>query len=95
MDDRHPASAYITVIGRDRVGIIADVSRLLADANVNILDISQTVLGDSFTMIMAVDHTKATLDIKALADRLETRGREMDLSILVQHAGIFDAMHRI
>ncbi len=95
MDDRRPASAYITVIGRDRVGIIADVSRLLADANVNILDISQTVLGDSFTMIMAVDHAKATLDIKALADRLEAQGRGMGLSILVQHAGIFDAMHRI
>jgi ACT domain-containing protein len=95
MIEKTSHSAFITVIGRDRVGIIAAVSSLLAEANVNINDISQTILQENFTMIMSVDLAQATLDIKALADRLEAKGRELGLSILIQHADIFHAMHRI
>ncbi len=95
MDEKNSHSAFITVIGHDRVGIIAAVSTLLAEAGVNINDISQTILQENFTMIMSVDLSKATLDIKALADRLEAKGRELGLSILIQHADIFHAMHRI
>ena len=96
MDDKTSShSAFITVIGQDRVGIIAEVSRLLADANVNINDISQTILQENFTMIMLVDLSKTTVDIKELADRLEAKGRELGLSIHVRHADIFRTMHRI
>jgi ACT domain-containing protein len=95
MNEKSSHSAIITVIGQDRVGIIAEVSRLLADAGVNINDISQTILQENFTMIMLVDLAGATVDIKTLADRLEAKGRDLGLSILIQHADIFRAMHRI
>ncbi len=88
-------TAVITVVGRDRIGIIADVTRLLADANVNIRDISQTLMQDTFTMIMLVDYSRMAMDIKELADRMEAAGREMGLSILVRHSDVFRAMHRI
>jgi ACT domain-containing protein len=88
-------SAFITVIGRDRVGIIAEVSRILADVNANINDISQTILQENFTMIMLIDTAKMTIDIKELADRMEAKGQELGLSILVRHADIYRAMHRI
>lgn len=88
-------TAIITVIGKDRVGIIAGVSTLLAEASVNIMDISQTILQNVFTMIMLVDLAQSTADIKTLADRLEQRGNELGLSIRIQHSDIFNAMHRI
>lgn len=93
-ESRKP-SAIITVVGKDRVGIIAAVATLLAEASVNINDISQTIMQGIFTMIMLVDLHQSNLDIKELADRLEARGREMDISIRIQHSDIFDAMHRI
>ncbi|MDD2374417.1 MAG: hypothetical protein PWP10_2774 [Clostridiales bacterium] len=88
-------TAVITVVGHDRVGIIAAVSRLLADKNVNINDISQTILQDVFTMIMMVDLSKSQEDIKLLADELEALGKSLEISIRIQHTDIFDAMHRI
>lgn len=93
--DPSKPTAIITVVGKDRVGIIAAVSTLLADVSVNINDISQTILQDVFTMIMLVDLSQATVDIKALADRLEKKGNELGLSIRIQHSDIFNAMHRI
>ena len=95
MQERSKNSAVITVVGKDRVGIIANVSTLLAESQININDISQTIMDDVFTMIMMVDLEHMTLDIKTLADRLETLGHQMGLSIRVQHSDIFDAMHRI
>ncbi len=88
-------TAVITVVGRDRVGIIAGVATLLAAAQVNINDISQTILHEVFTMIMLVDISRMTLDIKELGDRLEQLGQELGISIRIQHSDIFDAMHRI
>lgn len=93
--DLHKSSAIITVVGKDRVGIIAAVATLLADAGVNINDISQTIMQGIFTMIMVVDLRQSSLEIKDLADRLEARGQQMDISIRIQHSDIFDAMHRI
>ncbi len=95
MQERSKNSAVITVVGKDRVGIIAHVSRLLADSQININDISQTIMDDVFTMIMMVDLEHMTIDIKTLADHLEALGHQMGLSIRVQHSDIFDAMHRI
>jgi len=87
--------AVITVIGTDKVGIIAAVSNILASSNVNILDISQTIMQDLFTMIMLVDTSKMTIDFAELSQKLEQKGKEMGLSIQIQHEEIFHSMHRI
>ena len=88
-------NAIVTVVGQDRVGIIAAVCVLLAENNVNILDISQTILEGSFTMVMAVDVSKATASIGELSTVLAELGKEMELSIRIQREEIFDAMHNI
>ena len=88
-------NAVTAVVGRDRVGIIAAVAGLLADVQVNIKDISQTILQDIFTMIMLVDIRSMTVGILELGERLEQLGETIGISIRVQHADIFDTMHRI
>ena len=85
--------AVITVIGKDTVGIIAKVSALLLKYNINILDISQTIMQDLFTMIMLVDMRGATPS--DLAEELKEIEKEMNLSIRVQNEDIFNSMHRI
>ncbi|HBV97111.1 MAG: hypothetical protein JL50_21415 [Peptococcaceae bacterium BICA1-7] len=87
--------AVITVIGKDRVGIIAGVSTILADCNVNILDLSQTIMQDVFTMIMLVDISRSTVTFSGLSESLDAKGRELGLSIRIQHEDIFSSMHRI
>ena len=87
--------AIVTVVGNDRVGIIASVCSLLAENNVNILDISQTILHGKFTMVMAVDIGKLPCPFTDLAARLSALGEEMGIAIRVQRQEIFDAMHRI
>ncbi|WP_418790528.1 ACT domain-containing protein [Phosphitispora sp. TUW77] len=85
----------ITVLGKDKVGIIAGVSVVLAENNVNILDISQTILQDMFTMVMVCDITYCKVEFGALKDRLEGKGREIGVQIQVQHEDVFKFMHRI
>ena len=87
--------AIVTVIGKDRVGIIADVTGLLAKNGVNVLDISQTVMREYFTMVMLVDTAGASVDFSELASVLEKNGEEKGLSIRIQREDIFQAMHRI
>ena len=87
--------AVITVIGSDRIGIIAEVSKILANQRVNILDISQTIMQDIFTMFMMVDLTEMNTDYADLSDQLEGKGKEMGLSIKIQREDTFTAMHRI
>lgn len=87
--------AFVTVIGHDRVGIIAKVCTLLAERTVNILDISQTILQDNFTMIMLVDATGCTVSFEELAAQLKELGAGMELSIRIQREEIFNAMHKI
>lgn len=86
--------AFITVIGRDKVGIIAAVSTLLADMGVNIEDISQTILQGTFTMIMACDVSENT-SFGELKQALTTLGEKLGVEISVRHADIFNAMHRV
>jgi len=88
-------NAIVTVVGEDRVGIIAGVCTLLAENNVNILDITQTIMQGNFTMVMAVDVGKAPVPIGELGARLDTLGKQLDISIRIQREEIFDAMHRI
>jgi ACT domain-containing protein len=87
--------AIVTVIGKDQVGIIAAVCTMLAKDNVNVLDISQTVLQDYFTMIMLVDLSGCSVPFSDLAGLLEQGGQEKGLSIRIQREDIFNAMHRI
>ena len=87
--------AIVTVVGKDRVGIIASVCVKLAEYNVNVLDITQTVLQDYFTMMMVVDVSKCSIPVAELVGLLEEQGREMGLSIRLQREDIFEAMHRI
>lgn len=87
--------AVITVIGKDQVGIIAGISNILADSNVNILDISQTLMQDVFTMIMLADVSNSKMSFDALADTLDAKGRELGLYVKIQHEDIFNSMHRI
>jgi len=87
--------SVITVIGKDKVGIIAKISTLLADNNVNILDISQTIMQDMFTMIMMVDIKESAVDFYKLSESLEKLGEEIGVSIRIQHEDIFKSMHRI
>ena len=87
--------AIATVIGKDRVGIIADVSALLAQRGVNVLDISQTVLQDYFTMIMLVDISGAKEELSQLSDECAKMGAKIGMSIHLQHEEIFNAMHRV
>ena len=88
-------NAIVTVVGRDQVGIIAAVCTLLAKNNVNILDISQTILQGSFTMVMAVDLGQAAGSLAELGGQMAELGKQMDISIRIQRQEIFDAMHRI
>ena len=87
--------AIVTVVGKDRVGIIASVCVKLADFNVNVLDITQTVLQDYFTMMMVVDVSKCSIPVAELVELLDAQGKEMGLSIRLQREDIFEAMHRI
>lgn len=87
--------AVVTVIGKDRVGIIAGVSTVLADCNINILDISQTTMQGLFTMMMLVDVSQAAISFADISGRLDEKGRELGLSIRIQHEDIFNSMHRI
>lgn len=87
--------AVITVLGKDRVGIIARISTALADNQVNILDISQTILQDYFTMIMLVQLPDEQLSLPGLGDTLNAVGTELGVEVRVQHEAIFEAMHRV
>ena len=88
-------NAIVTVIGKDKVGIIAAVCIKLAEMNVNVLDISQTILDGKFTMVMAVDAANANVGFEELAAQLRELGEGMELSIRIQREEIFDAKHRI
>ncbi|MBO5060300.1 MAG: ACT domain-containing protein [Clostridia bacterium] len=85
--------AVITVIGKDTVGIIAEVSGILYRNNINILDISQTIMQDLFTMIMLVDMQGAS--VSDISEEIKTLEKNMNLSIHVQNEDIFNSMHRI
>lgn len=87
--------AVVTVIGNDRVGIIAGVSTVLSECNINILDISQTTMQDIFTMIMLVEISQMSLSFADLSARLDKKGQELGLSVRIQHEDLFNSMHRI
>lgn len=85
----------ITVVGKDQVGIIANVCTFLAENQVNILDISQTIIEGYFNMMMIVDITKITNDLGTVCKNIENMGDKIGVSIKLQHENIFNKMHRI
>ena len=85
----------ISVIGKDRVGIIRDVSTFLADLDINIVDISQTLMGEYFTMIMRANTEKSNMPIDKLIVALREKGESVGLDINLRSEEIFNAMHRI
>lgn len=87
--------AIVTVVGKDRVGIIANVCNLLAKYQINVLDISQTVLQEYLTMNMVVDVTHSEVPIAQLIQIMKEEGLKQELDIHVQREDIFNAMHRI
>ena len=87
--------SIITVVGKDSVGIIAKVCTYLAENNVNILDISQSIVSDYFNMMMIVDANSADKKIGMLEDELNALGEEIGVQIKIQQEDIFNSMHRI
>jgi ACT domain-containing protein len=87
--------AIITVIGEDKVGIIAKVSNVLADCSVNILDINQTIMQDFFTMTMLVDLASMTLEFDELMENIESLAEKIGMTIKVHREEVFRCMHRI
>lgn len=85
----------ITVLGKDKVGIIAKVCSYLSENNMNILDISQTIIQDYFNMMMIVDVSNPKKSFGQLTDDLKQLGQEIGVVIKLQHEDIFNAMHRI
>lgn len=88
-------NAIVTVIGQDQVGIIAKVCIQLSAFNINILDISQTIMQNSFTMVMIVDLEKSNASFEDVQLKLKELGTELGLSIRIQREEIFNAMHTI
>lgn len=87
--------AVITVVGKDRVGILANVSAICAENGVNIEDVTQSVMQDTFCMIMMADISAMTTGFAEFAKELKNKGEEMNLVIHCMHEDIFDSMHRV
>lgn len=87
--------AVVTVVGKDRVGIIASVCTALAEYQVNVLDINQTVMQGYFTMMMVAEVSACNVPLAELVSKMDEMGKQMGLSIRVQREDIFEAMHRI
>lgn len=87
--------AIVSVFSRDRIGIIADVCSVMASMNVNILDLSQTIMEGLFTMVMLVDTGTSELSFEDIRSRIDEQGQALGLQIRIQREDIFDAMHRI
>jgi ACT domain-containing protein len=88
-------NAIITVVGSDKVGIIAKVSAFLSERNINIEDISQTVLSGNFVMMMMVDLSSSASALETIKKELAGLGESMNVSINMMHEKVFSAMHRI
>ncbi len=87
--------AIITVIGKDKVGIVANISTVCAKNNANILDINQTLLQEVFTMVMLIDIEHLSDGFTSLKNQLEEVGKENELQVHLMHEDIFNSMHRI
>lgn len=94
-DDSKGNRIIVTVLGPDRVGIIAGVAQVLASNKINILDISQTILQEFLVMVMVADMSESTRDMVELKEKLAEKGREIGVRIDAQHEDVFNFMHRL
>lgn len=85
----------LTVIGKDQTGIIAGISQKLYELNINILDVSQTIMGEYFTMIMLLDLSKINISFDDVKTALTETGDKLKVKVNIQREEIFDAMHRL
>ena len=96
MSKKHTAQiCIVTVTGADRVGIIAKLATIMADANINIVDVNQKIMKTYFVMTMAVDVSKAAIDMNKIKKQLDKAAKELSLNITIQDENIFKAMHRV
>lgn len=94
-DERASQICIVTVTGQDKVGIVAKLAAVMAQANINIVDINQKILDQTFVMTMAVDIAKAAIAMDKIKARLDKAAKELDLRITIQDETIFKAMHRV
>ena len=87
--------AVLTVIGKDKVGIIAGVSTKLSELSINIIDVSQTIMDDYFTMMMMLELPQATINFEEVRSELNKLGETLNVSISIQNEKIFDVMHKL
>jgi len=87
--------AVVTVMGKDRPGIIASISGALFEYNVNVLDIRQNVMDDIFAMVMLVDLAKCNIELSELSGIMEETGNEIGVKVIIMHEDVFNAMHRV
>ncbi|EOH99303.1 hypothetical protein UAW_00453 [Enterococcus haemoperoxidus ATCC BAA-382] len=87
--------AVLTVIGKDKVGIIAGVSQKLAELDMNIIDVSQTIMDSYFTMMMVLEISKEKNDFEAIRSELNTLGEKLNVTISIQNEEIFNVMHKL
>ncbi len=85
----------LTIVGKDKVGIIAKVSTTLAECNMNIININQNIMQDFFNMVLIADMSKANVTLKEAKDKFTALGEEIGVEIRLQSEEIFTAMHRI
>ncbi|MBI0113664.1 MULTISPECIES: ACT domain-containing protein [Gilliamella] len=85
----------LTVIGKDQTGIIAGISQKLYELNINILDVSQTIMDEYFTMIMLLDLSKINTTFDEVKNTLVHTGEQLKVKVNIQREEIFDAMHRL
>ncbi|WP_392564704.1 ACT domain-containing protein [Orbus wheelerorum] len=85
----------LTVIGKDQTGIIAGISQKLYELNINILDVTQTIMDEYFTMIMLLDLAKINVSFDEVKNTLITKGDQLNVKVNIQREEIFDAMHRL
>ncbi len=87
--------AVITVVGKDRVGIISEVSKILSDNNINILDISQTIMEEYFTMMMITNLSNCKQDFGIIKEIFNDYSKNNAVDVIIQHEDIFNSMHKI
>lgn len=87
--------AIITVIGQDKVGIVAGISKKLNDLNINIHDITQTIMEGYFTMMILCDLSESTKDFSEIKEAMLKTGEELEVNVRIQRQDIFDAMHKL
>jgi ACT domain-containing protein len=86
---------YITVLGTDRIGIVARIATLLSERRVNIADINQKIIDGIFTMVLIAEMDRCTVPLESLKEELEAVGKDLGLTVALHHEAVFQAMHRI